>query len=124
MRVIQFSVQGNHMHLLVEARDKQALSQAIKGLSVRFAKRMNRLMGRLGRVIGDRYHARLVRTPTEIKRVMTYIRDNHRAHLAQIGERLPAGWVDPYSSESPRVARELPAPQTWLVRVGWERGVP
>src|SRR5690349_5381355 len=34
VRTVQFSVQGNHIHLLVEADDRQALARAMKGLSV------------------------------------------------------------------------------------------
>jgi REP element-mobilizing transposase RayT len=125
VRVIQFSVQGNHIHFLVEARNKTALSRAIQGLSIRFAKAMNRMMGRkTGRVMGDRYHARLVRTPTETKRVIHYIRDNHRQHMAAIGNLLPPGWVDPFSSDSLELQIVLPAPETWLLSVGWQRGSP
>src|SRR3990172_4087626 len=57
VRVVSFSVQGNHMHLLVEAKSRTQLAQAVKGLSVRIAKGLNKMMGRKGRVLGDRYHA-------------------------------------------------------------------
>jgi hypothetical protein len=80
------------------------------------------MMGRKGRVIGDRYHARPLRTPTEVRRVVAYIRDNHRSHMARLGQRLAPGWVDPYSSDSPELRVALPEPQTWLVRVGYQRG--
>jgi putative transposase len=122
VRVVQFSVQGNHVHFLVEASDKAALASAMKGLAVRIARRMNRMMGRKGQVIGDRYHARLLRTPTEVKVVIHYIRHNHRQHMAQLGQTLAAAWIDPYSSDSPTLTITLPAPQTWLVQRGWCRG--
>jgi len=125
VRVVQFSVQGNHMHFLVEAPSHAALSRAIKGLSVRVAKGMNLMMGRKGvRVMGDRYHARLLRTPTEVKRVVHYIRHNHRQHMAQVGKQLAPGWVDPYSSDSPDLRVVLPRPETWLLAVGYQRGSP
>ena len=117
-RVAQFSVQGNHIHLLVEADDSSTLSRGVKGLSVRIARRMNRLMSRTGRVVGDRFHAHLLRTPSEVRRAIHYIRDNHRKHAAERGERVPAGWVDPYSSDSPLLAIVLPAPQSWLLTIG------
>src|SRR5207247_9678032 len=78
LRVVRFSVQGNHIHLLVEANDKTALLRGMKGLSVRLAKGMNHLMKTKGRVLGDRYHARPLRTPTEVKAAIHYIRDNAR----------------------------------------------
>ena len=61
VRIIHFSVQGNHLHLIVEAPNRRALARAIQGLSIRIAKGLNRMMGRSGRVIGDRYHARVLR---------------------------------------------------------------
>src|SRR5215831_9214413 len=121
VQVIRFSVQGNHIHLLVEAEGRLALARAVKGLSVRLARKLNALMNRRGQVLGDRYHARLLRTPTEVKRAVLYIRDNACRHASAWGDRLPAGWVDPYSSESPTTRVVLPAPRTWLLRAGWLR---
>jgi REP element-mobilizing transposase RayT len=120
-RVIRFSIQGNHIHLLVEADQSAALLRAIKGLSVRIAKGLNRMMGRSGRVLSDRYHAHVLRTPTEVKRAIAYIRENARKHAREWGEPWPVGWVDPYSSESCRLSALLPAPKGWLLRAGWRR---
>jgi REP element-mobilizing transposase RayT len=124
VRIVRFSVQGNHLHLLVEARDHESLARAAKGLLVRIARRLNRLMSRSGRVLGDRYHARLLRTPTEVRRAIDYIRDNQKQHARAWGDRLPAGWIDPYSSDAPEAIGCLPPPETWLVREGWRRGAP
>jgi len=66
-RVVQVSVPGDHLHLLVEAANTAALARSLQGLSVRIAKGMNALMGRKGRVLGDRYHAHVLRTPTEVR---------------------------------------------------------
>jgi REP element-mobilizing transposase RayT len=98
VRIIQFSVQGNHIHLVVEAPDRRALARAIQGLSIRIAKGLNRMMGRTGRVLGDRYHARVLRTPTEVRRAVHYVVENARKHAAQRGESYGPGYVDPYSS--------------------------
>jgi len=77
VRVVQASAQGNHVHLLVEAPDQLALGRAMKGLSVRLARGLNKMMGACGRVVGDRYHSRQLRSPTEVRTVMHYIRYNH-----------------------------------------------
>jgi REP element-mobilizing transposase RayT len=122
VRVVEFSVQGEHIHLMAETDDRLALGRAIKGLSVRLAKGLNAMMGRKGPVVGDRYHARVLRTPTETRRVRRYIRDNHRQHMAKVGKHLPAGWVDPYSSFCPELAALLPSARSWLLRVGWQKG--
>ena len=121
VRITSFSVQGNHIHLLVEAASRTALGRAIKGLSIRIAKGLNRMMHRQGRVLGDRYHAHVLRTPTEVKRAIHYIKDNAKKHAAERGEIYSAGYVDPYSSAgAPHVT--LPAAQTWLLREGWKLG--
>jgi REP element-mobilizing transposase RayT len=125
VHVVEFSVQGNHIHLLVEAPNGTALARACKGLSVRLARGLNRMMKRKGRVLDDRYHAHVLRTPTEVRRAKTYIRDNARQHAAARGETYSAGYVDPYSSASAALLHEhdlvLPAAQTWLGREGWRR---
>ena len=103
-RLVHYSVQGNHIHLLVEARSKRALARGMQGLSVRIARSLNRMMARRGRVLGDRYHSRVLRTPSEVKNVVHYLRTNANHHY-----RLRA--VDPFSSQKP-----LYAPSTWLAR--------
>ena len=57
-RLVHFSVQGNHLHLVVEAGDKVALSRGMQGLAVRLARAVNRAAGREGRVFADHYFAR------------------------------------------------------------------
>jgi len=123
VRIVEFSVQGNHIHLVVEAPDRRALARAIQGFSIRVAKGLNRMMGRKGRVFDDRYHARLLRTPTEVRHAIRYVLSNARKHAAERGETYGPGYVDPYSSAgAPDVA--LPPAQTWLAREDWKRAGP
>ena len=82
-RIVQFTILGNHVHLLVEAENTASLVKGMKGLSVRIAKGMNGLMGRKGRVVSDRYHSRVLRTPTEVRNAKNYIRHNYRHHFAR-----------------------------------------
>src|SRR5438309_1100709 len=79
-RLVHYSVQGNHLHLLVEARDERALSRGMNGLGVRVARGLNRVMRRHGKVLDDRYHSRILRTPTEARRVRVYLLENARKH--------------------------------------------
>jgi hypothetical protein len=53
-RVCEYSIQGNHLHLLVEASDNDALARGMQGLKIRIARGLNKLWGRKGRVWGDR----------------------------------------------------------------------
>ena len=119
LRVVQMSVQGNHVHLLVEADGKEALSRGMRGLAIRLAKGMNRMMGKPGQVIADRYHARALRTPTELRTVMHYLRHNHRHHVPCVA----TGFVDRFVASTVEGSCEfLAAPTLWLLKVGWRRG--
>jgi REP-associated tyrosine transposase len=119
-RVVHFSLQGNHAHLIVEADDAATLARGMRALSGRIAMGLNRLMGRRGRIFVDRYHARVLRTPTEVRRALAYVLGNFASHAARLGEPIPGPFVDPYSSaaelgpdgERPPVS----APESWLLR--------
>ena len=103
-RLVHYSVQGDHIHLLVEARGRKSLARGMQGLGVRVARSLNRMMGRRGRVLGDRYHSRVLRTPTEVARVVRYLRANAQRHF---GAPAP----DPFGTHTP-----LYPPTTWLAR--------
>jgi putative transposase len=113
MQVVHFSVQGNHLHLIVEADGRQALAKSMKGLAVRIAVGLNRLAKRHGTVFADRYHAHVMETPREVANTVRYVLQNHRKHSR---EYLPAAWQDPFASS---VAEPLHEPKVWLLRVGW-----
>src|SRR5450432_3114614 len=132
-RIVHFSVQHDHVHLIVEATDRVALARLLQGFAISVAKRLNKLMGRSGAVFADRYHARALRTPTEVRRVLAYVLNNGRKHVIG-GRGFRVGWVDPCSSGAffdgwadGRAAALGPAPvqraATWLLATGWrERG--
>src|SRR5262245_2747607 len=95
-RLTHYSVQTNHMHLLVEASDATALSRGMQGLAIRMAKAVNRVLGAKGKVFADRYHARALKTPREVRRALAYVLLNARRHHAKRGD---AVWpTDPCSS--------------------------
>jgi REP element-mobilizing transposase RayT len=97
-RIVQLSILNDHIHLLVESRSHEDLASAMKGLSVRLGIHLNRLMMNSGRrVMGDRYHVHLLKTPTEVRHAAHYIRNNFRKHEKQRG-RVFTG-IDRYSSE-------------------------
>jgi hypothetical protein len=53
----RFSVQPNHFHLIVRARDREALTLGMQSLAVRVSKGLNRLWDRRGKVFAERYEA-------------------------------------------------------------------
>jgi REP element-mobilizing transposase RayT len=125
-RVVHFSVQSDHVHLVVEGDAPAALVRGLQGLAGRCAKAINRVARRRGRVWSSRYHARPLRTPTEARRGLVYVLLNFRKHLRA------APGVDPRSSGAwfggwrrpvlvPRHASPVAPPRTWLATIGWRR---
>ena len=120
VRIIHYSIQGNHLHLIVEARSAAALSRCMQGLCTRLARRLNALNGRHGGVFADRYHARALATPREVRNAIRHVLQNYRHHFR---ERVPRARKDPLAT---RMDAPLMAPSVWLLRVGWRigRGAP
>jgi REP element-mobilizing transposase RayT len=115
LRLCEFSIQGNHLHLVVEANGTRALSRGMQGLSIRLARGLNGLMGRSGKVLADRFHARTLRSPTEAARALAYVRGNHDVHRRRRGEA-PMHASDPYSSASTEHGVMLPRAVTYFLR--------
>jgi REP element-mobilizing transposase RayT len=131
LRVVHYSIQSNHVHLVCEARDAQALTRGLQGLEIRMARALNRTHGRSGPVWADRYHARILRTPREVRSALVYVVGNWRHHG---GDRHPLLSMDPYTSAPwfdgfreellplPQGAeRPTAAARTWLLGSGWRR---
>ena len=127
LRLVQFSVQSNHVHMLVEADGRASLSRGMQGLAVRMARSLNRVWKRTGTVFADRYHARALKTPREVRNALAYVLKNARRHGVRLIEALDpfssGAWFDGWSDRS--VCGEGDAPvaraRTWLLRVGWRR---
>ena len=132
-RLIHYSVQRNHFHLIAEANNHKTLRSGLSALEIRLALALNRWWKRTGPVFGDRYHNRVVRAPRFARHVLLYVLGNARKHAQQAGILLPARWLDPFSSArafpgwsvptSPPT-EELPVvqPSVWLLTSGWRRG--
>ena len=125
-RILRFTVQDDHFHLIVEADDSQALGRGLRGLAIRVARAVNRALGRRGAVWGDRYHARALTSPRAMRHALVYVMMNRRKHC--VGER----GLDPCSSAPwftgwrqavplPRMASPVVRARTWLAAVGWRR---
>src|ERR1700682_5962344 len=97
-RLVHYSIQGNHLHLIVEAEGNESLARGMKGLEVRMARALNRMMKRRGTVFADRYHAHVLRTPREVAYAVRYVLGNHAHHARQRGEEVREQFADPFSS--------------------------
>lgn len=126
-RVVHFSVQDNHLHLIVEAADAHALRAGAQGLGVRLARAINRALGRRGRVFDDRFHTRALRSPREVRFALAYVLQNFKKHQVRVSTRLDpcssAPWCDGFRDRGGASLDDAPvvAPRTWLARVGWRR---
>ena len=133
-RVAHYSLQSDHIHLIVEATSHRDLASGMKSIGARLARAVNRIFGRCGAVLADRYHLHVLRTPREVRNALAYVLLNARRHLAKLGQRLPrTPLVDPASSgrwfdgwkrgvQPPSVDTPSVAPvRTWLLGVAWRR---
>jgi hypothetical protein len=98
LRLVHFSVQRRHIHLIVEAEGARALSKGMQGLCIRIAKNLNKRLNRKGKVFADRYHAHYLQTATETFFALQYVLLNSRRHDAQRGILHEELWIDPCSS--------------------------
>lgn len=128
-RLVHHSVQSNHVHLICEAEDRRALARGMQGLMIRVAKRVNRLWKRKGSVFSDRYHARVLGTPTEMRNALIYVLHNVKKHRRSAARALDEyastrmfdGWRERVRAATEAVRRSVARAQTWLVREGWSR---
>ena len=127
MRVCEYSVQANHLHLIVEAEGKVALSRGMRGLAVRIAKGVQRIAGCAGRVLADRYFAHILRTPIEVKNALQYVLENARRHgwrAIMFDPCSSALWFDGWRHlvDVPPPPSPLARARSWLLRIGWRHG--
>ena len=131
-RLVHYAVQLDHLHFIVEARDKKSLSSGARGLAIRVAMRLNAALGRVGKVFAERYHAVALGSPRQVRHALAYVLLQARRHAAKrhmgVTTELDAcssaftfdGWAD----ASPRAGpwdETTVAPRTWLLSTGWRR---
>ena len=130
-KIVQYSIQKNHLHLLIEASGTEALSRGMQGLTIRIAKMLNRLWSHRGSVFKDRYHAVILRTPRQVRNAIVYVLTNAWKHGARIRselDRFASGWcfdgfVQRIKLGAEAAAAEPPVQRagTWLLSKGWQR---
>jgi REP element-mobilizing transposase RayT len=132
-RLVHYSIQTNHVHLIVEAASAADLASGMKSIGSRLARAVNRVFHRTGCVLEDRYHLHVLKTPREVRSAIAYVLLNARRHAAKLGRSLArTGRIDPASSgrwfdgrrslASGRRGCDRPAvsaARTWLLSVGW-----
>jgi hypothetical protein len=119
--------------MIVEATSARDLACGLKSIAARLARCVNRVFGRAGRVLAERCHVHVLRTPREVRNAIAYVLLNARRHFAKRFDRAPGNaLVDPASSgrwfsgwRTPAPPSRDPAavaePRTWLLSIGWRR---
>jgi REP element-mobilizing transposase RayT len=141
-RIAEFSVQGDHVHLVVEAENRAALIEGVRGLCIRIARRANQLLGRRGRFFEGRWHGRALTSPRAVRNALVYVRGNFRKHGHAASTAIDPFSSAPYFREflefpdvtpcarqpglipralAPPRAAPVVAARTWLLRTGWKR---
>ena len=72
-RLVHYSIQSNHVHIIVEANCAWHLACGLKAVTARFAHAVNRVFRRAGRVLADRCHVHVQRTPREVRNTIAYV---------------------------------------------------
>ena len=126
-RIVEFTIQADHLHLIVEAESRRALALGLRGLAIRVARAVNRVLDRRGPLWSDRYHARALTTPRAVRHALVYVLMNFRKHHGT-GRGLDpcssAPWFEgwrAYRPPSPPAPRPISRARTWLATIGWRR---
>lgn len=129
-RIVHYSIQANHLHLIVEAKSAASLSSGMRGLAVRIARRVNPLLFRRGPLWVARWHGVELTSPRQVRNALVYVLRNHVKHSAARSDatdpRSSAASFDGFASAGtaragPRPSAHAIAAQTWLLCVGWKR---
>jgi len=146
-RIVHVSIQRTHVHLLVEARHKQALASGMQGFQISAAKHLNAAISqgkpgprRRGTVFPDRYHAEIITSPRQARHTLKYVLGNWRKHQEDRAAPMSAWTIDWFSSAAmfpgwaeygeaaflwrgPETYDPLVVyqPKTWLLREGWKK---
>lgn len=147
-RIVHFSLQNTHLHLLVEADDKAALTKGMRAFMISAAKRINAAISRRRRLVTrrrgvvftDRYHVEPLSSPRQVRNALAYVLNNWRRHRIEreTSIELCGGQLDPYSSalaftgwrEPLAPPGRLPPgygppetspPRVWYLKAGWMR---
>lgn len=131
-RIAQYSIQGNHLHLIVESSDEVRLSSGMRGLAVRLAKRINKLLFRSGQFWDHRWHGSILETARKVRNALVYVLQNRKKHAPRDRRATPldplssAEWFDGFATDRPGDFHSVGPPcianaETWLLCIGWKK---
>lgn len=80
LRVIHYTLEYNHAHLVVEAGDNKVLHRGMQAFGISIAKAINRVKQVKGTVYKHRYHLRKLKTRREFRNAVLYVFGNGIKH--------------------------------------------
>ena len=97
-RVVHLSIQRTHLHLLVEATNREALAHGMRAFQISLAKRINGLLSppsrrRRGQIFTDRYESYTLETTRAVRAALVYVLNAWRKF-----EKPSPRALDPYST--------------------------
>lgn len=129
-RIIEFSVQEDHLHALVEGDSKKSLECGMRSLIARITKRVKRVLGiARTKMWSDRYHRRDLTSPRQVRHALVYVLANYKKHFGithgepRIDLRSSSRWFMGWIQSRPLPPEQSPVqpPRTWLARAGWKK---
>jgi putative transposase len=145
-RIVHFSVQRDHIHLVIEAPDRATLARRMQGLASGIARILNGILDRRGLPVWHgRYHREDLRSPRAVRNRIVYVLMNFRKHrVDDVGDTRrtldpcsSAAWLDGWDSRAgpwvthlrswplvatiPRAEVPVRRPKFWLTWTGWKR---
>ena len=134
-RIVHVSIQNNHLHLIVEANDRKALTRGMSSFTIRLARIVHASVGGVGKVFAYRYHATQIKTARHARHALAYVLNNWRRHKqdwehgrevrATLDEFSSAisfdGWARRHRFRVPKDYDPLAVsePRTSLLKVDW-----
>lgn len=85
-RVVHYSIQSDHVHMIVEADDNEALGRGMQAFGIRMAKAVHKIFGTRGKVLETGYHADFLRCGRQAWNGLRYVLLNYRKHTRGRGK--------------------------------------
>ena len=125
-RILHFSIQPDHLHLIVEAENKKVLTAGLRGLAIWIARRVNAHLTTHCKLFAERYHARSITTARQMRTAIVYVLQNHTHHTPSrhlVDEHSSGPWFEGWEASLPKPPTPSPvsAPTTRLARTAWRR---
>jgi REP element-mobilizing transposase RayT len=139
LHVLHFSLQRDHIHIFLEAKDNLSLGSGMKSLGGRMGRALRSMLGGKGSVFKGRYHLRVLHSPTQTKNALAYVllnQSNHEkevprvdlfssaAHFGEWKSLIGRCWQTKLSRmtlDPTELPDHLSRPRSWLASEGWRR---